>query len=672
MTPSVPARSRSVPAAQNVLELARARLHVSAVPDTLPCRENEFANIYNFVEGKLIGGGGGCMYVAGVPGTGKTATVQEAVRSLEEARDNNDLPQFSFVEINGMRMTEPHQAYVHLLKALTGQKATAEHAAAILDKRFSAANKRSVVVLVDELDLLWTRKQDVMYNLFDWPSRTRARLIVVAVANTMDLPERIMMNRVSSRLGLTRMTFQPYSHKQLQEIVMSRMAGLEAFDRDAIQLAARKVAAVSGDARRALDICRRATEIAETTAKPGGATVLVGMSHVEEALQEMFSSPRIVAMRSIPSDSNADTKRVRVESSAPWRGIEELTPKVAKPNKFFTSRSETHVVTATTQPPPAIRIADEDSSIIAGNQPVVKLKRMPRQQTPRQRPPSSRVRMPRRGATVNGARINGNDLKVTLGGGGVHGDDTCDLGYRSSPRVNGVCIRRVNKTLAQNTRETCTLRCRSNRKMADDAEVEQRSRRVLDEVFEEDKSEDAQQEVDRFTFPPVPDTLRAARTSLGNIYNFGRGKADWRRRRVYAYVAGVPGTGKTATVQEAALTGQKATADTRRPSWTSAFRRLTKRSVVVLVDEPHARTLIVVAVANTMDLPERIMMNRVSAACAGFRCPNTSEFHAMASSLAATPELILMEGGRNDLHQRVRLNVRADDVMYALREAQTT
>ena len=37
------------------------------------------------------------------------------------------------------------------------------------------------------------------------------------------------------------MTFQPYTHRQLQEIVMSRMKGVRAFDEDAIQLAARKV-----------------------------------------------------------------------------------------------------------------------------------------------------------------------------------------------------------------------------------------------------------------------------------------------------------------------------------------------------------------------------------------------------------------------------------------------
>lgn len=47
------------------------------------------------------------------------------------------------------------------------------------------------------------------------------------------------MGRVTSRLGLTRLTFQPYTHKQLQEIVMKRLLGTNAFNSDAIQLVAR-------------------------------------------------------------------------------------------------------------------------------------------------------------------------------------------------------------------------------------------------------------------------------------------------------------------------------------------------------------------------------------------------------------------------------------------------
>jgi origin recognition complex subunit 1 len=56
------------------------------------------------------------------------------------------------------------------------------------------------------------------------------------------------------------------------------------------------VAAVSGDARRALDICRRSTEIAE--AETGGKqNMLVSIRHVDQALNEMFSSPKMLAIK---------------------------------------------------------------------------------------------------------------------------------------------------------------------------------------------------------------------------------------------------------------------------------------------------------------------------------------------------------------------------------------
>ena len=54
---------------------------------------------------------------------------------------------------------------------------------------------------MDELDQLMTAKQDVVYNFFNWPTLTGAKLVVLAVANTMDLPERDMSGRVRSRLG---------------------------------------------------------------------------------------------------------------------------------------------------------------------------------------------------------------------------------------------------------------------------------------------------------------------------------------------------------------------------------------------------------------------------------------------------------------------------------------
>uniref|UniRef100_A0A8C4Y9F6 Origin recognition complex subunit 1 n=1 Tax=Gopherus evgoodei TaxID=1825980 RepID=A0A8C4Y9F6_9SAUR len=323
-TPRIPIRNQATEKPANVLEEARLRLHVSTIPGSLPCREEEFQDIYNFVESKLIDGTGGCMYISGVPGTGKTVTVHEVIRCLQQAAENDELPSFQFIEINGMKLTDPHQAYVQILQLLTGQKVTATHAAELLAKLFSTPGpkRKTTVLIVDELDLLWTRKQDVMYNLFDWPTQKQAKLIILAIANTMDLPERIMMNRVASRLGLTRMSFQPYTYKQLQQIISSRLNHIKAFEEDAIQLVSRKVAALSGDARRCLDICRRSTEICEFSSQKS-ASGLVSMAHVMKAIDEMFSSPYINSIRNASLHEQMFLKAIIAEFRR--SGLEEAT-----------------------------------------------------------------------------------------------------------------------------------------------------------------------------------------------------------------------------------------------------------------------------------------------------------------------------------------------------------
>ncbi|MCJ1273563.1 Origin recognition complex, subunit 1 [Puttea exsequens] len=248
-------------------QLARSTLHVSSLPLSLPCRTAEFSTVYTTLEAAITTGTGTCIYISGVPGTGKTATVREVVSQLNASVQAEELDDFIFVEINGMKVTEPQQSYSLLWQALKGDRVSPSHALGLLEREFDHPSPRRVpcVVLMDELDQLVTKNQSVMYNFFNWPGLRHSRLIVLAVANTMDLPERTLSNKISSRLGLTRILFPGYTHEQLQEIIRSRLEGVpdNIADPDAIQFASRKVAAVSGDARRALDICRRAVEIAE-------------------------------------------------------------------------------------------------------------------------------------------------------------------------------------------------------------------------------------------------------------------------------------------------------------------------------------------------------------------------------------------------------------------------
>ncbi|CAH1382594.1 unnamed protein product [Tenebrio molitor] len=296
ITPKVQSRSRTLELESTPLKRARSQLHVSYVPTNLPCREKEYKDIFNFLEGKLLDKCGGCMYISGVPGTGKTATVTSVINQLVTLAKAGDLPEFQYVNINGMKLTEPRQAYVEIVKQLVGKTVTWEQAQTTLEEKFTKKSKQMklpIILLVDELDIVCTKRQDVVYNILDWPTKPNTQLIVITIANTMDLPERLLMNRVTSRLGLTRLTFQAYTHKQLQEIVAKRLAGTNSFNPDAVQLVARKVASVSGDARRALDICRRAAEIAETE----GGDTQVTMSHVNEALRAMITQPKVRAIK---------------------------------------------------------------------------------------------------------------------------------------------------------------------------------------------------------------------------------------------------------------------------------------------------------------------------------------------------------------------------------------
>ena len=88
---------------------------------------------------------------------------------------------------------------------------------------------------------------------------------MVGIANTMDLPERLLP-RIHSRLGLERVIFQGYTVSQIETIMKTRLGELDVFEDTAVEICARKVASISGDIRRALQIARRAAEICDREA----------------------------------------------------------------------------------------------------------------------------------------------------------------------------------------------------------------------------------------------------------------------------------------------------------------------------------------------------------------------------------------------------------------------
>lgn len=99
------------------------------------------------------------MYISGVPGTGKTATVTQVIRHLQTQAELGKVPDFNFVEINGMRLSDPRQVYIQLWRELMNRKdrITSDRAQKSLDdwfcKNTKKSEKKTTVLLVDEVIL---------------------------------------------------------------------------------------------------------------------------------------------------------------------------------------------------------------------------------------------------------------------------------------------------------------------------------------------------------------------------------------------------------------------------------------------------------------------------------------------------------------------------------------
>ncbi|KAI5169337.1 origin recognition complex subunit 1 [Pancytospora epiphaga] len=223
-----------------------------ASTSTVLRREKEYETIKERVEAFNAYGASAIIYIAGVPGSGKTYTVEKVFKILG----------ISNVYVNCSSLSSKQKIFSMIGQTLSCCEATSLQS---LRAHFHVCEERHIIV-VDEVDFLRTKNELILYNLFELPFVDKAQVLLIVISNTLGS----LSSKTESRIGKERVEFKPYSSADLQDILSKQIiTDLKADetvkgssvkickptpDPKSLELIAKRVASSTGDIRKAIDL----------------------------------------------------------------------------------------------------------------------------------------------------------------------------------------------------------------------------------------------------------------------------------------------------------------------------------------------------------------------------------------------------------------------------------
>ncbi|KIX95994.1 uncharacterized protein Z520_08249 [Fonsecaea multimorphosa CBS 102226] len=260
---STPARS------QNVYSRAR-QLFTQAGNGKIVGREGERRQLTMFISKAIETRIGGCTYVSGPPGTGKSALVQEIMQDFQGEP-------VTTTTINCVSLKSSAEVLARLSETFCPGKGSSKSSKANLAKLFTTkrVNPEMHLVLLDEIDTLLGGDCEVLYSIFEWAMHPSSSLILIGIANALDLTDRFLPRLKLRNIKPQLLPFLPYSAQQISAIISNKLRTLMTDDTPAgaefvplmhpaaIQLAGKKISSQTGDLRKAFSLVRRALDQVE-------------------------------------------------------------------------------------------------------------------------------------------------------------------------------------------------------------------------------------------------------------------------------------------------------------------------------------------------------------------------------------------------------------------------
>jgi len=271
----------------------RDALESSYIPNTLPHRDVQIKNIAEKTACALLGDTPPSFLCYGQTGTGKTATIRYVSQKL--AYQSATIKPW-WIYINCNVVSTPYRILAHIYNTIsrcekippTGlpKDIIFKKLLGILD---SIVGNSICFLVLDEIDILVNKKggNEILYNLLRLNENLdRCKTSLIGISNILKFRE-YLDPRILSSLGEEHIVFPSYDASELRDILKerSKIAFFEGvLKEDIIPLCAALAAKEHGDARKALQLLRKAGEIAERAQNK-----FVTSKHLEKAQEDLES-----------------------------------------------------------------------------------------------------------------------------------------------------------------------------------------------------------------------------------------------------------------------------------------------------------------------------------------------------------------------------------------------
>ncbi|KAJ7964151.1 Cell division control protein [Quillaja saponaria] len=328
------AKSKWNPKDSEQMREVKEALHVSVAPPTIVCREDEQKRVLEFCKACIEQEKAGSLYVCGCPGTGKSLSMEKVKEILVDWTREADFQQPDVLSITCTSLTNTSDIFTKILgrnqtqKKTNGSISSLQQLQSMYSQKTSSASLNMTMIIADELDYLITKDRAVLHDLFMLTTFPFSRCVLIGIANAIDLADRFLPRLKSLNCQPIVVTFRAYSKDQILRILQERLSELPytVFQQQALELCARKVAAASGDMRKALCVCRSAIEMLEaemrestrhsnslseetafiehTTPAPNNVKKqeidVIRIDHMAIALSKTYQSPVVDTIQNLP------------------------------------------------------------------------------------------------------------------------------------------------------------------------------------------------------------------------------------------------------------------------------------------------------------------------------------------------------------------------------------